>query len=91
MIGGIDAAVFLLPHSGLFVSVMYPTMNSKGISCFPKSQHGAVAGVILLVIQSMDSCWPPDLRRFYSLACCLTGCEIRRKQCWIDSTRVSTE
>ena len=26
---------------------MYPTLNSKGISCFPKSQHGAAAGVIL--------------------------------------------
>ncbi len=24
-----------------------PTLNSKGISCFPKSQHGAAAGVIL--------------------------------------------
>ncbi len=47
MIGGIDAAVFLLPLSGLFMSVMYPTINTKGISCFPKSQHGAVAGVIL--------------------------------------------
>ncbi len=29
------------------MSVMYPTLNSKGISCFQKSQHGAVAGVIL--------------------------------------------
>jgi MFS transporter, DHA1 family, quinolone resistance protein len=29
------------------MSVIYPTINSKGISCFPKSQHGAVAGVIL--------------------------------------------
>ena len=32
---------------GLFMSIMYPTLNSKGISCFPKSQHGAAAGVIL--------------------------------------------
>ena len=40
-------AVFLLPLSGLFMSVVYPTLNSKGISCFEKSQHGAVAGVIL--------------------------------------------
>ena len=46
-VGGADAAVYLLPLSGLFMSVMYPTINSKGISCFPKSQHGAVAGVIL--------------------------------------------
>jgi fucose permease len=29
------------------MSVIYPTLNSKGISCFPKSEHGAVAGVIL--------------------------------------------
>ena len=29
------------------MSIMYPTLNSKGISCFPKSQHGAAAGVIL--------------------------------------------
>lgn len=44
---GIGAAVVLLPLSGLFMSVIYPTINSKGISCFPKSQHGSVAGVIL--------------------------------------------
>jgi len=44
---GINAAVFLLPISGLFMSVIYPTINSKGISCFPKAQHGAVAGLIL--------------------------------------------
>jgi fucose permease len=29
------------------MSILYPTLNSKGISCFPKSQHGAAAGVIL--------------------------------------------
>jgi fucose permease len=46
MVGG-DAAVYLLPLSGLFMSVIYPTINSKGISCFPKSEHGAVSGVIL--------------------------------------------
>jgi fucose permease len=45
--GGVRAAVLLLPLSGLFMSVIYPTLNSKGISCFPKSEHGAVAGVIL--------------------------------------------
>jgi fucose permease len=44
---GVDAAVVLLPLSGLFMSMIYPTLNSKGISCFPKSKHGAVAGVIL--------------------------------------------
>lgn len=45
--GGPAYAVYLLPFSGLFMSVMYPTLNSKGISCFPRSEHGAVAGVIL--------------------------------------------
>jgi fucose permease len=44
---GVDRAAWLLPVSGLFMSIMYPTLNSKGISCFPKSQHGAAAGVIL--------------------------------------------
>ncbi len=47
VIGGAGAALYLLPVSGLFMSVIYPSINSKGISCFPKSQHGAVAGVIL--------------------------------------------
>jgi fucose permease len=41
------ATVVLLPLSGLFMSVIYPTINSKGISCFPKTSHGAVAGIIL--------------------------------------------
>lgn len=39
--------VILLPLSGLFMSVIYPTVNSKGISCFPKINHGSVAGIIL--------------------------------------------
>ena len=47
MICGISMAVFLLPLSGLFMSVLYPTINSKGISCFRKPEHGAIAGVIL--------------------------------------------
>lgn len=45
--GGNAAAAILLPLSGLFMSVIYPTLNSKGISGFPKAEHGAVAGVIL--------------------------------------------
>lgn len=45
--GGVDSAAWLLPLSGLFMSIVYPTLNSKGISCFSKSQHGAAAGVIL--------------------------------------------
>jgi fucose permease len=46
-IGGREVAVWSLPMSGLFMSVIYPTLNSKGISCFPKVRHGAVAGLIL--------------------------------------------
>jgi fucose permease len=29
------------------MSIIYPTLNSKAISCFPRHQHGAAAGVIL--------------------------------------------
>jgi fucose permease len=47
ILGGIGVAMFLLPLSGIFMSVLYPTLNSKGISCFRKHEHGAVAGVIL--------------------------------------------
>jgi fucose permease len=47
LVMGIDSAAWLLPLSGLFMSIIYPTLNSKGISCFSKSQHGAAAGVIL--------------------------------------------
>lgn len=47
MVGGVGPAVVALPLSGLFMSVLYPTLNSKGISCFRKPEHGAVAGVIL--------------------------------------------
>ncbi len=47
VIGGIGMAVILLPLSGLFMSVIYPTINSKGISCFPKTKHGSIAGIIL--------------------------------------------
>jgi FHS family L-fucose permease-like MFS transporter len=47
VLGGPDVAVYLLPFSGLFMSVIYPTFNSKGISCFPKDEHGAVSGVML--------------------------------------------
>jgi fucose permease len=45
--GGLEYAIWLLPLSGLFMSMIYPTLNSKGISCFSKTEHGAVAGVIL--------------------------------------------
>lgn len=45
--GGKQVALYLFPLSGIFMSVIYPTFNSKGISCFPRHQHGSVAGVIL--------------------------------------------
>lgn len=45
--GGVAWGVFLLPLSGLFMSIIYPTLNSKGISCAHKADHGAAAGVIL--------------------------------------------
>lgn len=44
---GVRFGVLLLPLSGLFMSTIYPTLNSKGISCFPRAHHGAVAGIIL--------------------------------------------
>jgi fucose permease len=47
VLGGVEAAIYLLPLSGLFMSMIYPTINSKGISCFRKAEHGAVAGVLL--------------------------------------------
>ncbi|WOI39383.1 MFS transporter [Alteromonas sp. CI.11.F.A3] len=47
LLSGPSLAVFLFPLSGIFMSVIYPTFNSKGISCFEKRQHGSVAGVIL--------------------------------------------
>lgn len=45
--GGRGVAVFALPATGLFMSVLYPTLNSTGISCFDKGRHGAVAGLLL--------------------------------------------
>jgi len=45
--GGEAWALWLLPLSGLFMSVIYPTLNSKGISCFARHEHGAIAGLIL--------------------------------------------
>lgn len=47
VVGGVGAALYLLPLAGLFMSIMYPTINSKGISCFASGDHGAVAGIIL--------------------------------------------
>jgi fucose permease len=47
--GGLKSAAALLPLSGLFMSVLYPTLNSKAITGFPPARHGAAAGFILFV------------------------------------------
>ncbi len=46
-VGGRGVAALALPASGLFMSVLYPTINSKGISCFEKNRHGQAAGLLL--------------------------------------------
>jgi len=45
--GGRPVAVFALPATGLFMSVLYPTINSTGISLFDKNRHGSIAGFLL--------------------------------------------
>jgi fucose permease len=47
IIGGRSAAIYALPATGLFMSVLYPTINSTGISCFEKGRHGSIAGLLL--------------------------------------------
>ena len=47
LVGGPALGLILLPLSGLFMSVIYPTINSKGISGFPKSEHGRISGLLL--------------------------------------------
>ena len=47
LVGGNSAGVYLLPLAGIFTSIVYPTINSKGIACFAPCNHGRVAGVIL--------------------------------------------
>lgn len=49
LVGEGRAAAVLLPLSGLFMSVLYPTLNSRAISGFPAERHGAAAGFILFV------------------------------------------
>jgi len=44
---GPNVAIVALPLSGLFMSVVYPTLNARGIGCFAKAEQGAAAGVIL--------------------------------------------
>jgi fucose permease len=56
--GGPATGVYLLPLSGLFMSVMYPTLNSKGISCFDRNEHGSVAGLILFFTATAAAAGP---------------------------------
>jgi fucose permease len=44
---GRGAAAYALPATGLFMSVLYPTINSTGISCFERQRHGSIAGLLL--------------------------------------------
>lgn len=46
-VGGRGIAIFALPATGLFMSVLYPTINSTGISCFARERHGSIAGLLL--------------------------------------------
>ena len=62
---GRDIAVFLLPLSGLFMSMIYPTFNSKGISCLPKAKHGAAAGLILF-FTAVSAAFAPLLMGYVS-------------------------
>ncbi|MBC3765604.1 MFS transporter [Neptunicella marina] len=58
MMLSLDVAVILLPLSGLFMAMIYPTLNSKGISCFARHEHGAIAGVILFFTAAAASFGP---------------------------------
>lgn len=79
VVGGVDAGIWLLPLSGLPMSIIYPTLNSKGISCFPKSAHGAAAGVLLFFTAVAAALGPlaigavsdryGDVRYGFELAC----------------------
>lgn len=62
---GKSVGVFLLPISGLFMSMIYPTVNSKGISAFPNHQHGSVAGIILF-FTAVAAAFGPLLMAFVS-------------------------
>jgi fucose permease len=58
LLGGLNLGVWLLPLTGLFMSIIYPTLNSKAISCFPRHDHGAAAGVILFFTAAAAAAGP---------------------------------
>jgi len=80
---GVSFALFLLPSTGLFMSVIYPTINSKGISCFPAHQHGSVAGIILFFTAAAAALGPlamavigdlfGNVRYGFTFACVCSG------------------
>lgn len=47
VVGGRAVALYTLPATGLFMSVLYPTLNSTGINCFDRARHGSIAGLLL--------------------------------------------
>jgi fucose permease len=82
--GGVGVAVVLLPLSGLFMSVIYPTINSKGISCLPKAKHGSIAGILLfftaagaalgpLAMGAVSDAFGHDLKYGFILATVFSG------------------
>ena len=99
VVGGVDAGIWLLPLSGLPMSIIYPTLNSKGISCFPKSSHGAAAGVLLFFTAVAAALGPlaigavsdryGDVRYGFELACAFAAllCAALLLNWMIDPTR----
>jgi len=67
MVLGLDFAIILLPVTGLFMAMIYPTLNSKGISCFAKHEHGAVAGLILFFTAVAATIGPLAMAAFSDL------------------------
>lgn len=45
--GGLEVGIWSLPLAGLFMSMIYPTLNSRGISAFAADRQGAAAGILL--------------------------------------------
>lgn len=44
-LGGLQLALWVLPASGLFLAVLYPTLNSHLLSRFPATRQASVAGL----------------------------------------------
>src|SRR3546814_15702296 len=59
IVGGREVAIFALPATGLFMPVLYPTINSTGISSFERARHGSTAGFVLFLPCSGARVSPP--------------------------------